>query len=194
MCCNYTGIDYSEKFIQALKVKIPEARLYCMDARKLFNFAADEFDFVNFSFNGLDYVNDNDRKKIMQEIMRVLKPGGIFFFSTHNKNHPNFNRAPWHVTGLSSLTRIKTFIKLIPYLFLHYKQKKKEVRNEDYAILNDSAHNYSLMTYYTTPQHLMFQLREAGFENIKLLQKSGAEVKLDELDEWIFAVCQKAIS
>jgi ubiquinone/menaquinone biosynthesis C-methylase UbiE len=191
ICKKYTGIDYSEKFAALCKTKFPGAEIGHMDARDLGSFANENFNVVNFSYNGIDYVNAPDREKILKEIYRVLKKGGLFFFSTHNLNHAAFNKAPWLNKTDSLILNIKTFIRLLPYLYRKRKNKKLEIINSDYAIINDHAHAYALLTFYTSPLFLRDQLSYAGFQNISLLDKSGEEVSDTRLDEWIFVTCTK---
>src|SRR5439155_4896171 len=55
-----------------------------MDARDLGVFEKSSFDFILFSFNGLDYANHQDRKTILASIRRALRASGLFVFSAHN--------------------------------------------------------------------------------------------------------------
>jgi SAM-dependent methyltransferase len=93
----YTGIiglDYSEKMIAvcrqqavARQMDIPFVRA---DARKL-PYGQGAFDAVLFSFNGLMTIPGRDnRLQAMGEIFRVLKTGGVFLFSTHDRDNPAF--------------------------------------------------------------------------------------------------------
>ena len=50
-------------------------------------FKDEEFDYIIFSFNGLDSINHEDRLKGLREIYRVLKQDCLFVFSSHNRNH-----------------------------------------------------------------------------------------------------------
>jgi len=187
----YTGIDYSENFIKEINKMYPGINCLVMDARDLSAFKNDSFDLVNFSFNGIDYVDLEGRKKILVEVLRVLKPGGLFFFSTHNKKHPKFNLYPWLDKNNSTFVNIKTFFKLVPFFFRKLKQKKQEVHLNEFAIINDSAHNYSLMTFYTSPEFLRKQLSEENFEEVRFYKKSGEESKDENLDDWIFVSAKK---
>lgn len=190
-CKEYIGLDYSLNFVNSVKKKFPDADIRLMDARDLSAFSDNSFDFVNFSFNGIDYVDLDGRKKIFKEVHRVLKPKGVFFFSTHNKNHPTFNKMPWLDGKNSLITNVKTAIKLLPYLPKHYARKKDEVIMDDYSIINDSAHNFDLMTFYTTAEYLTLQLNENRFSNISLMSKGGDLPANKQYDDWIFVVCNK---
>ena len=189
-CKKYTGIDYSQSFINSVKNIYPKADVSVMDARDL-SFKDNSFDFVNFSFNGLDYTDLEGRQKIMLEIARVLKPGGVFFFSTHNKNHSSYNLNPWVKSDVSFFTNIKTFIKLFPFIGRKLRNKKNEIIAEDYAIINDSAHNYNLMTFYTAPTFLKTELQGNRFTEINFYDKSGNITEDEKLDDWIFVICKK---
>lgn len=192
-CKTYTGIDYSEGFVTQVKKEFPEVTSLVMDARNLSAFEDHHFDMVNFSFNGIDYVTLEDRTKVLSEIARVLKPGGLFFFSTHNKDHSSFLVAPWLSKHNSVFTNFKTLIKLSPFLLRKLKNKRREFLSPDYAIINDSAHNYGLFTFYTSVLFLKKQLSEGKFDKPRLYSESGEEVAEAELDDWIFVLTKKSV-
>jgi len=190
-CKQYVGIDYSENLIQKANLKFTELDLRCMNAVDLGTFSEGSFDFVNFSFNGLDYASLNDRAKILSEINRVLKPAGIFFFSTHNKLAYNFNQAPWLNSKNSTWINFKTFLKLLPFQPRHFKKRKLEVYNKEYAVINNCAHNYGLMTFHSTPEFVKVQLKNHGFDGVEFYNLSGQPTDESCTDEWLFVVCKK---
>lgn len=191
-CKSYTGIDYSEGFVNLVLKKYPGRDIRLMNAINLSAFENKRFDMVNFSLNGLDYVPLQERDQALAEISRVLKPGGLFFFSTHNRSHHSFNRAPWLNAELPLLVRLKTLIKLAPFYLRHLQNKKHETISDPYAVLNDCAHNYQLFTFYTTPGFLREQLTSHGFHDIRFLSRKGQAVNDVELDDWIFVTCRRA--
>lgn len=190
-CKTYTGIDYSENFVSASKKKFANADIRLADARDLSVFKNNTFDVVNFSFNGIDYVNLKDREKILSEINRVLKPNGVFLFSTHNLCHETFNKQPWLYKENSFFTNLKTFLKLLPFLPRHISKKKEEFYSKDYAIINDSAHDYSLLTFYTAPSFIKQQLQQSEFTAIEFYSKDAKQENETHLDDWIFISCKK---
>jgi ubiquinone/menaquinone biosynthesis C-methylase UbiE len=188
---SYTGIDLSEAFVEVCRKKFSTANIRLMDARDLSAFRDDTFDLVNFSFNGIDYVDLAGREKILSEIYRVLRPEGIFFFSTHNMSHETFNTPPWSRKKESFQYNLKTFLKLSPFLWRKFMNKSSESFEKDHAIVNDHAHNYRLLTFYSSPDHIRKQLNVTGFKKLSFYNREGIICTDKDLDDWIFITCQK---
>ena len=86
-CRSYIGVDYAPAMIDACRRNFPgygPDTFKIGDARDLSAYQAGEFDFVIFSYNGLDAVGHEDRLRILKEIYRILGPEGLFLFSTHS--------------------------------------------------------------------------------------------------------------
>lgn len=62
----------------------PNISFAVADARGLSIYKDNTFDFVLFSFGDLDAVEHKDRIRILNEIWRVTRKGGLFCFSTSN--------------------------------------------------------------------------------------------------------------
>ncbi|MBI3290919.1 class I SAM-dependent methyltransferase [Candidatus Falkowbacteria bacterium] len=78
------GVDIAESLIGLAEKRHPGIDFQIGDAANL-NFAHSTFDIVFFSFNGLDYLHPiGKRFKAIKEIRRVLKPNGLFVYSSHN--------------------------------------------------------------------------------------------------------------
>lgn len=80
----YVGIDYSENMIKVCREKFQnypkKISFEVCDARSLKFFEDSYLDFVLFSYNGLDYMNHEDRLRVLREIRRATKEGGTFVF------------------------------------------------------------------------------------------------------------------
>ena len=87
----YVGIDCSDNMIKECQKKFQnyqkKVSFVTADARDMTRFEDNYFDFVLFSWCGIDYVDHEDRQKILGEIRRVIKKGGYFCFQTHNLNY-----------------------------------------------------------------------------------------------------------
>lgn len=84
---NIIGFDLSEMMIgKAIEISSREGCPidFVMGNALCLKFDDSSFDAVLFSFNGLMLIpGKNNRIKALFEIRRVLKPGGIFIFTTH---------------------------------------------------------------------------------------------------------------
>jgi len=80
---NIVGIDTASKMIEVARKGFPEIEFLTMDMENM-DFDPGSFDFV-YSSLALHYVKHPG--KALESIFEVLRPGGMFLFSTH---HPAF--------------------------------------------------------------------------------------------------------
>ena len=79
------GVDYSEAMIHVCRRKFPDLDFVHADASDLSAFEDASFDAIVFSYNGLDCVLPNEKRlRCLRECWRVLRPAGVFVFSSHN--------------------------------------------------------------------------------------------------------------
>ena len=88
----------------------PGVKFATVDARSMKEYRDGQFAFVIFSFNGIDSVPPEDRLAILKECHRVLRPGGLFAFSTHNIEKPV--RSAFHLSNIEfSLQRANPILQ-----------------------------------------------------------------------------------
>ena len=195
----YVGIDYSKKMINACLQKIqdylPKISFLTADARTMKLFDNCSFDFILFSFNGIDYVNHDERIRTLCEIHRILKPGGYVCFSTHNLNF-QLEKCSIKLSKHPSVLAFRAF-QLLQMRLLNKREAWKVIRNSSkivqHTMVNDGAMNFRLKTYYITPIEQFKQLSELGFSNTKMYSiVNGKEVKNpnDTIDHWIYYLSQ----
>lgn len=188
---DYTGVDYTPEFVEVARRKFPAARIECRDARDLSAFAGETFDFVMFSFNSIDYVPHEDRMRALREILRVLKTGGLFLFSAHNRDHAGFNKLPWQ-QGLSlDLIFIKSCLYSLYHLPRHLRMRRHEIHADEYAVINDNAHGYSLLAYYIAIPRQLEQLARVGFASAEAYDMRGEPTLHNMSDAWIHYLARK---
>lgn len=86
--CDILGLDFAEKLILSAQKKYPHIadKFVVWDVSDLSRFSDGEFDCIFFSFNGIDCLRSRDlRLRAYSEIGRVLRTGGLFIFSSHNR-------------------------------------------------------------------------------------------------------------
>jgi SAM-dependent methyltransferase len=153
-CRSYQAIDYSPAMISACRLRFPECApdvFLVGDARDLSAHPAGGFDFIFFSYNGLDSVGHEDRLQVFAEIRRVLSPGGLFFFSTHSLHAYPFPDSEVQARNEHvdlDLLRQQGWYYLVDY----------------YAVV---------VTYYIYPDVQRRQLEQAGFELVEALDMNA---------------------
>jgi hypothetical protein len=86
------------------------------------------------------------------------------------------------------------FIRFFKSTRNRLRNKNLQVFNEQYAIINDTAHNYAMLTYYIDKVNQVKQLEDMGFETIEMYDTSGNMLNLDSDDKgsaWIYYVARK---
>jgi ubiquinone/menaquinone biosynthesis C-methylase UbiE len=151
-------------------------------------FSDEEFDFVFFSFNGIDLVSHDDRLRILAEVLRVLKPAGIFAFSSHNLGQRGIGAFKWVVHWNPFLVLYCNTRNLVN----HSRNRRFEVHTDAYSIINDSARGYSTLTYYIRVKDQIDQLRAAGFKGrVQCYDRAGKQADVDCKDPWVYYCVQK---
>jgi len=90
---SYTGIDKINEVVKNLKAKFPKGDFRQSVIPPLTGLPDNSFDLV-VSFQVIEHIKDD--KLFLQEINRVLKPGGKAMISTPNIKH-SLSRNPWHI-------------------------------------------------------------------------------------------------
>lgn len=195
----YVGADYSESMIRECQRRFatypdPLSFVIC-DARSLRMFASGSFDFILFSFNGIDYVNHSDRLIILKEIRRVGKPGGRFCFSSHNLNYGVQRFELRQMITLNPKFAKRTAKRLVLRFVYNWRVRAATVRRSQYMMINDGAHSCQLLTYYIRPEEQLGQLSE-NFSDIRVFSLvSGSEIlghsELRNVqDSWLYYLCR----
>jgi ubiquinone/menaquinone biosynthesis C-methylase UbiE len=191
---SYIGLDYSDAMIKECRERFHDMPNACFtegDARNMQMFEDRSFDFVLFSFNGIDCVDRHDRSKVLREIRRILRPGGKFAFSSHNV---------YNVEKLYSFQMPRNPMKY----FAEYRRMKKvrnlnppaaEVLKSDSMELVDGDIDFKATYIYIKPELQIKQLTEAGFSDIHIFSLgTGKELPLHTLwgevkDAWLYYLC-----
>tara|TARA_B110000503_G_scaffold137153_1_gene220856 strand:+ start:415 stop:1209 length:795 start_codon:yes stop_codon:yes gene_type:complete len=185
----YVGADYSLDMVKASKHRFPELDFRHCDATKMGEFFDEEFDAFIFSFNGIDYIRtDEERAVCLSEIQRVLKPGGIFIFSSHNA------RVLGHLPSLIGAKIYKIPFKIIRAFIKSIKLTIKRLTSRPFYLgegyVFDRAHG-GLVTYVSTPETLMLQLSNAGFEVLEIVGNEFPATRNEFLTSFYYYACKR---
>lgn len=171
------AIDLAPAMIAEARTRYPEGHFIEGDIRDLAPFADGSFDAVIGSCAILDIFGDAERHAMLEEIHRVLGSGGLLFFSSHNRAHVPQLDGPTHLArSRNPLTQIND-ARRIPARILNHRRLAPLERDEPrYALVNNAAHDFSLLHYFIERDAQFEQLGEAGFEPLQCLDLDGREV------------------
>lgn len=175
---NYVGIDYVPALVRRAQRRYPKIDLREMDARNLL-FHNDFFGLVSFSFNGIDSVGDTGRRKILQEVHRILQPNGYFVFSALN-HYGLSDRDLRLLPRWADLMRPKNLLLLPIRFIIRFRNVRKSMRmthegnNRSRRIV--TAHEYGLIGRYTSVGRQCDELEENGFSVERCFSSFGDEL------------------
>lgn len=198
IAAEYVGIDYSAEMITACQKRFPEWRQTVSfevgDVRDLSRFEDDSFDFILFSFNGIDYISHADRLKAFREVARVGRPEGYFFFSSHNLQ--GLERE-FDIKKQLSFNPIRSYVNLVMLALLrllNLPMTLKQLKKSAYVFIRDESHNFRLKSYYVRPQEQLKQLA-SNFGAVKVYSwRSGLEITDEDAlaansEMWLYYLC-----
>ena len=172
------GIDISAAMVAHCRDAYPEAEFSQMDMRDLGKSDQQPFDAVLASFNILDAVDHADRRLTLAGFRSKLAPGGLLVMSSHNiASAPS---VPGPAALIVAQVRARRFRAAAGSVVRYPRRarnrrrlRKRETSGPDYAIVNDPAHDYSLLHHYVSVASQVRQLSAHGFQVLESLDLSG---------------------
>lgn len=209
----YVGVDYASSMIAGCRKKFPQLEFAVGDAADLSPFPASSFDAVIMAFNALDYVFPYEsRLRALRQIHRLLRPGGVLIFSSHNP-HAIFVRPSWNPKRVSALaqaivgnksmfyplllqclTGMRVGVALLQSAWKSLIQAAHKLPTATFwrgrGFLMDSAHG-GLMTYFTVPRKAVHELEPIGFRPMRVLGDDFPQVSHLYTTGWFYYVFSK---
>lgn len=195
LCTEYVGVDYVPRMVELSRTHVgesPSVSFVQGDARDLSRWAGARFDVVLFSFNGLDYIDHEGRRKALGQIRACIADDGIFCFSSHNLEAFPFSPR-WPSAAPSTPVRwAYRLARKVPFNLRLQKINRDhdtdELRSKGWAILYDGGHNFEIPAYYVLPDIMERQLQAAGFRLEAAYDLEGAKVDIHAppRDPWIY--------
>ena len=213
----YVAVDYSEPMVEACRERFaphryPGARFERGDARDLSNFDDASFDFVLFSFNGLDAVGDtDDRRRALEAVARVAAPGALFAFSSYNLAHFRRSASP-----VRAMARAAWAARRRPHTIVTQRRRLRAAARTalrrrrlnpvvtsgaDEGVIVEERPRWELQRgffddpdrlvplarYATTPRRQVARLDEAGFDDVRVFDHEGRASSPDGRDGLVHA-------
>jgi SAM-dependent methyltransferase len=175
------GIDISPAMVERARLACPAATIDVRDLRDLSAYADASFDAVVAPFNVIDVLDDDERQQTLDGIGRILLPGGLVIFSSHNLAHAPLVHGPIRqlfedVRARRLKRAVGGLVRLPRSVANHARQRRQERAGPGYAIVNDRAHDYALSQYYISRDEQERQLYRHGFRLVDCLDLAGSLV------------------
>jgi ubiquinone/menaquinone biosynthesis C-methylase UbiE len=213
LASRYVGVDYSREMIGTCRRKFPQLEFHIADASDLSEFRDASFDAVVMSFNTIDYLlPDEKRRKCLRECRRVLREGGVLIFSSHNPRsllvRPAWDRTrlqafaekfiPHQSTLFPAFVALLTVGKTLHSVCRAFAHSALRVLRRiatpalwlGEGYLFDSAHG-GLMTHYFTPARAIRELADFDF---KITAQLGDDYPMRSrtlMTDWYYYVFSK---
>lgn len=185
----YVGADYSRAMVDCCRAHFPTLEFRHCDATDMAQFADSEFDTVVFSFNGIDVINsDEGRMRCLAETARVLKPGGLFIFSSHNAKVLGV----WPIYANAKPHQIiwRTMRSMAKSARLSLAAATGNTFSAGQGYMRDPVHG-GMDHYVSTPKTITPQLERMGFGLIEQVGGHFPHVNSPYLTPWYYYACKK---
>jgi ubiquinone/menaquinone biosynthesis C-methylase UbiE len=183
------GIDISQGMIGEAKKEFPQIDFRVMDMEKL-DFPKESFDLV---YSSLAIHHIKDWFSLMKKVNKVLKPGGIFLFST---THPSYDSRElfmwndWKIRIFGSARNVKTNKRKV--WGKYFADDKQEM---------DWGDGFITTYYRKSMQSIMHDILKSGFNLIDFVEprpilkakKADPDLYFRNIEDPCFAIfkCQK---
>jgi ubiquinone/menaquinone biosynthesis C-methylase UbiE len=173
---SYSAIDKIEPVIKILQKKYPTAKFYSGNIPPLSVFPDNSFDSI-VSFQVIEHIQNDSL--FLQEIHRVLKPGGMALLTTPNRPM-SLSRNPWHIreyTGQELTALAKKFFAEVTMKGIAGNEKVMEYHNRNRKSVNRLMRWDVLDLQYKLPAALL----RVPYEFMNRLNRNKLKDASDEL-------------
>lgn len=180
------GIDVSPAMVDYCKRRVGNATFAVRDLRDLSPHDDASFEIVVGGQNVLDAVSHEERLDALKEIRRTLTPGGLLYFSSHNRNSTDALaaacRGPQFRLAKNPYRQARAAMSYVQGRRNHPRLSDLQRFESDYALLNDEAHGWRLLHYYIDRTTQERQLANVGFTLLEVIAPDGRVLESQEDD------------
>jgi SAM-dependent methyltransferase len=172
-----TGVDLAADMIAYCRRTYPQAAFRQGDLRELSDFETGGWEAIVAGYAVIDVLTHDERGAFLDELHRLLRPSGLLIFSSHNLACAPLLRGPIRSINATNPVSFASQVLRLPRSIRNRRRLLAwEQVGSDHAILNDAAHDFSLLHYYITRDEQERQLAAHGFELHECLRLDGEPV------------------
>jgi 2-polyprenyl-3-methyl-5-hydroxy-6-metoxy-1,4-benzoquinol methylase len=174
---NVHGMDIAAKMVAYCERTYPLATFGVGELRDASSWGSGQWDAIVAGWALIDVLGHEERARFFDDVERLLAPGGLLIFSSHNLASAHLVRGPLRSIQADNPVSLASQLVRLPRSYLNRRRLTRWQRFEpDYAIINGAAHSYSLLHYYITRDGQERQLASHGFELLECLDAEGGPV------------------
>ncbi len=170
------GIDLSPAMIEHCRSTLPAGVFHLGDFTDLSGFEDGSLAAVLAPCNVVDVLDDVARRALLDDLHRVIEPGGLLVMSSHNRGYVPSLRTPWRLRMRDPLRFGYDLVKLPRRVRNRRRLVGLESAGADHQIVNDGAHDFSLLHYFIARDDQQCQLERHGFDLLECLDLRGEPV------------------
>jgi SAM-dependent methyltransferase len=180
---DYVAVDYTPEMVEAFRRNHPDLTIHQADARDLSRFPDGRFGLAVFSFNGIDAVAHEDRATVLAELRRVVEPGGMVLWSTHNLDGPGHREVPWRgrSDGGPWWWRVARWTARLPRELPRHRRswrnwwvnRRHDEEHPGWAVRTSAAHDFNILMHYASLDTVRAEAAAAGFVDVQVWDREG---------------------
>jgi SAM-dependent methyltransferase len=170
LTADYTAIDFVPAMVELARKRYGGIDVQVGDARDLSRFSDERFTMVNFSYMGIDSVDHEGRRDVLREALRVLRRGGVFWFSTLNQDGPAARLRPWRPQWSNRKTQsgrlmdnLRVLRGIPTNLINYFRVNDLRIDGEAWSVAPFHPHSFRLLAHYITLAYQLDELAAVGF-------------------------------
>ena len=176
------GVDFSRIMIEHCRRALPGIEFVCCDVRDLRSYPPRSIDVAVFTFNGIDTLSHEDRLVSFAGLHEVLAENGLLIFSTHNRRYRLARDRPRLRFSRNPFTLLSHGLRFLRETRNHRQRAPFERETDEYAPINDIAHEYRMVHYYIDRETQRRQLASVGFRLLEVYGEDGVVLEGDDDD------------
>jgi SAM-dependent methyltransferase len=201
LTADYLAVDWSPEMVAACRAALPGVDVREGDARDLEGVPESRFALAFFSYNGIDNLDHAGRTDVLDSVRRVLRPGGLFVYSTASKLGPAFRERPTFFAPRHPGEPAGRFVARALYLAAttDHRARAEAWRlgmraaedHGDWGMAPMAALDFRV-AHFTTVAAEASWLARHGLAAERFVASSGEEIAADRPgDPWFYVVARK---